>query len=56
VLLKTGDPAALWLNYRPIAVVNLLAKLYASTLNDRFTAWARRPPAGSGRPCRRRPG
>jgi Reverse transcriptase (RNA-dependent DNA polymerase) len=39
LIFKKGDPA-LWGNYRPIAVVNLFAKVYAMVLNDRLSTWA----------------
>lgn len=51
LLFKKGDPM-LWGNYRPIAVVQLLSKVYAMILHHRLSAWAEgegiREPAQTG--------
>ena len=51
LLFKKGDPT-LWGNYRPIAVVQLLSKVYAMILHHRLSAWAEsegvREPAQTG--------
>jgi hypothetical protein len=51
LLFKKGDPT-LWANYRPIAVVQLLTKVYAMILHQRLSAWAEstgvREPAQTG--------
>jgi hypothetical protein len=51
LLYKKGDPT-LWSNYRPIAVVQLLTKVYAMILHHRLSSWAEstgvREPAQTG--------
>jgi hypothetical protein len=51
LLFKKGDPT-LWANYRPIAVVQLLTKVYAMILHHRLSSWAEstgvREPAQTG--------
>ncbi len=51
LLLKKGDPTD-WGNYRPVAMVPLLAKLFTMLLNSRVVAWAEaqgiRSPAQAG--------
>ena len=39
LLYKKGDPT-LWANYRPIAIVQLLTKVYAMILHHRLSSWA----------------
>jgi hypothetical protein len=51
LLFKKGDPT-LWGNYRPIAIVQLLSKVYAMIMHHRLSAWAEsegvREPAQTG--------
>jgi hypothetical protein len=51
LLFKKGDPT-LWANYRPIAIVQLLSKVYAMIMHQRLSAWAEsegvREPAQTG--------
>jgi Reverse transcriptase (RNA-dependent DNA polymerase) len=51
LIFKKGDPTQ-WSNYRPVAMVPLLAKLYTIILNNRLVAWAEaagvRVPAQTG--------
>jgi hypothetical protein len=51
VIFKKGDPSQ-WSNYRPVAMVPLLAKVYTILLNSRLVAWAEaagvRVPAQTG--------
>lgn len=51
LLFKKGDPT-LWGNYRPIAIVQLLSKVYAMLMHQRLSAWAEsegvREPAQTG--------
>jgi hypothetical protein len=51
LLFKKGDPT-LWGNYRPIAVVQLLSKVYAMIMHHRLSAWTEsegvREPAQTG--------
>ena len=50
-IFKKGDPSQ-WSNYRPVAMVPLLAKVYAIILNNRLVSWAEaagvRVPAQTG--------
>ncbi len=51
LILKKGDPT-LWRNYRPIAVAQLLGKIYATILQQRLSNWTEslglRAPAQTG--------
>jgi hypothetical protein len=40
LIFKKGDPTQWSTNYRPVAMVPLLAKMYTIILNNRLVAWA----------------